>query len=358
MNERSRDLIEGPERGVKYPFDDADVVWAPRMIPRRAFIGTLGLGVLAAHRQVHAQASAKVPRVGWLGRSPGRELPSFKAFLEGLGALGYVIGENLVIDVRAPEHDRIEEYSHLAAQLVAASVDVLLAANPHALEATTKATKIIPIVGVDLESDPVAKRWVASLARPGGNVTGFFLDLPEMSGKQLQLLKEVKPTLARVAVLGDPGVNELQFRATEVAARSGGLTLQPLPTKNLNEIPGAIAAAAQQRAGALLVLTSPLIFTGLRRIAEAAIKHRLPAINLFVPFFAEAGGLLAYGPNFRDLFRRAADYTDRILKGAKPGDLPVQRPTTFEFVINVKTAKALGLQIPQSLLPRADRIIE
>ena len=175
----------------------------------------------------------------------------------------------------------------------------------------TKATKTIPIVGVDLESDPVAKGWVASLARPGGNVTGFFLDIPEMSGKQLQLLKEVKPTLARVAVLGTRAVNELQFRATEVAARSGGLTLQPLPIKSLDEIPEAIAAAARQRAGALLVLTSPLIFTSLPRIAEAAIKHRLPAINLFVPFFAEAGGLLAYGPNFRDLFRRAADYADQ-----------------------------------------------
>ncbi len=228
--------------------DDATGVWAPRMNPRRAFIRTLGLGVLAIHRQVHAQASAKAPRAGWLGRSPGRELPSFKAFLEGLGALGYVIGENLVVDVRAPEHDKIEEYSDLAGQLVAAGVDVLLAANPHALEAMTKATKTVPIVGVDLESDPVAKGWVASLARPGGNVTGFFLDLPEMSGKQLQLLKEVKPTLARVAVLGDPGVNELQFRATEIAARSGGLTLQPLPTKGLNEIPGAIAEAARWRA--------------------------------------------------------------------------------------------------------------
>ena len=337
------------------------------MIPRRTFIGTLGLGVLAVHRQVHAQASTKAPRVGWLGRSAGRELPSerdprsgpgFKAFLEGLRAVGYVIGQNLVVDVRAPEHDKIEEYADLAAQLVGAGVDVLLAGNPHALDVMTKATKTIPIVGVDLESDPVAKGWVGSVARPGGNVTGFFLDIPEMSGKQLQLLKEVKPTLARVAVLGDPEVNELQFRATEVAARSGGLTLQPLPTKSLNEIPEAIAAAARQRAGALLVLTSPLIFTSLQRIAEAAIKHRLPATNLFVPLFAEAGGLLAYGPNFRDLFRRAADYTDRILKGARPGDLPVQRPTTFEFVINLKTAKALGLQMPQSLLLRADRVIE
>jgi putative ABC transport system substrate-binding protein len=328
------------------------------MIPRRAFIGSLGLGVLALHRRVHAQASAKTPRIAFVGRSPGRELPSFKAFVEGLRSLGYVIGENVVVDVGAPAHDRAEEYSDLAAQFVAAGVDVLVAANPHALDAMRKATKTIPIVGVDLESDPVAKGWISSLARPGGNITGFFLDLPEMSGKQLQLLKEVKPALARVAILGNPNVNELQFRATEVAAQGGGLTLHPLPTKTANEIPGAIAEAARQRAGALLVLSSPLIFANLRRIADAAIKHQLPAINLFVPFFAEAGGLLAYGPDFNDLFRRAAHYADRILKGAKPGDLPGQRPIKFDFVINLKTAKTLGLQIPQSLFLRADRVIE
>jgi putative ABC transport system substrate-binding protein len=323
------------------------------MTSRRIFIGTLGLGVLAAPRRVHAQASSKAPRVGYLGRSPA----SRDAFVEGLRARGHVIGETVLVDARAPQHNTIDEYSAFASQLVGAGVDVLLAANPQALEVMTKATKTIPIVGVDLESDPAAKGWVASLAHPGGNVTGFFLDVPEMSGKQLQLLKEVTPTLARVAVLGDRAVNELQFRAAEAAARSGGLTLQLLPIKSANEIPGAIAEAARQRAGALLVLTSPLLFPSLTTIADAAVKHRLPTINLFVPFFAEAGGLLAYGPNFHDLFRSAAGYVDRILKGAKPGDLPVQRPTTFEFIINVKTANALSLQIPQSLRLRANRLI-
>ena len=323
------------------------------MTSRRAFVRTLGLAALAVHQRVHAQAPAKPPRVGYLGRSPVSQL----AFVEGLRALGYVIGETVLVDVRAPQQNTIEEYSALGSQLVAAGADVLLAANPQALEVMTKATKTIPIVGVDLESDPAAKGWVASLARPGGNVTGFFLDIPEMSGKQLQLLKEVKPTLARVAVLGDRAVNELQFRAAERAARGGGLTLQPLPIKSPNEIPRAIAEAARQRAGALLVLTSPLLFSSLPLAAEAAIRHRLPAINLFVPFFAEAGGLLAYGPVFRDLFRSAAGYVDRILKGAKPADLSVQRPATFEFIINMKTANALSLQIPQSLLLRADRVI-
>jgi ABC-type uncharacterized transport system substrate-binding protein len=314
------------------------------------FIRTLGLGVLAVHRHVHAQASAKAPRVGYLGRSSAVNWPLWKVSARWV----YVIGETVLIDARAPQQNTIEEYSALASQLVAVGVDVLLPANPQALEVMTKATKTIPIVGVDLESDPAAKGWVASLARPGGNVTGFFLDIPEMSGKQLPLLKEVKPTLARVAVLlGDRAVNELQFRAAEGATRDGGLTLQPLPIRNQNAIPRAIAEAARQRAGALLVLTSPLLFTSLPPIAEATVKHRLPAINLFVPFFAEAGGLLAYASDFRELFRNAAGYVDRILKGAKPAKLPVQRPIIFEFIINLKTAHALSLQIPQSLLLRA-----
>jgi len=324
-----------------------------RMTSRRNFVGTLGLGVLAMHRHVHAQASAQAPRVGYLGRT----LANQRAFVEGLRALGYVVGKTVLLDSRSPQHNTIEEYSALASKIVVPGVDVLVATNPQALEAMTKATKTIPIVGIDLESDPVAKGWVASLARPGGNVTGFFLDIPEMSGKQLELLKEVKPTLVRVAVLGDRAVNELQYRAAEGAAQNGALTLHPLLIQSPNEIPGAIAEAARQRAGALLVLTSPLLFPNLTAIAENAVKHRLPAINLFVPFFAEAGGLLAYGPDFLDLFRSAAGYVDRILKGAKPADLPVQRPTKFEFIVNLKTAKALSLQISQSLLLRADRVI-
>ena len=329
------------------------------MMPRRAFVGTLAVALLAAPRRAHAQPPAKAPRVGWLGRSAGRESPTFKAFADGLRDLGYVIGENLAVDVRTPEQDKVEQYPDVAARLVAAGVDVILAPTPHALEAATKATKTIPIVGVDFESDPVAKGWVATLARPGGNVTGFFLDIPEMSGKQLQLLKEVKPSLARVAVLGDARVNELQFRATEVAAQGAGLTLQRLEVKDLNEIPRALADVARQRTGALLVLSSPMIFGGMSRIAEVAVKHhRLPTISLFVPLFAEAGGLLAYGPAFLDPFRRAASYVDRILKGAQPGDLPVQRPTKFEFVVNLRSAKAIGLRIPPSLLLRADHVVE
>jgi len=241
---------------------------------------------------------------------------------------------------------------------VAQRVDVILAANPHALGAVTKETKSIPIVGVDLESDPVAKSWVASLAHPRRNITGFFLDIPEMSGKQLQFLKEIQPGLSRVAILGDPRVNELQFRATEAAARGAGVTFQPTRVTSADEIPGAIAKAAAQRAGGLVALTSPLVNVNMMRIADVALEHRLPSICGFVPSFAEAAGLLAYGPDFPDLFRHAAGYVGAILKGTLPGNLPVQRPTKFQLVINRKSAKVLGLAIPPSLLARADQLIE
>ena len=327
------------------------------MIPRRAFLRALGIGLLLTDRSARAQTPAKIPRVGWLGGGgTAREL-NFKAIAEGLRGLGYVIGQNVLLDARAPQSGDREQFRDLAARLVADGVEVILAANPYSLEAVTATTKTIPVVGVDLESDPVAKGWVASLARPGGNLTGFFLDIPEMSGKQLQFLKEVKPNLARVAVLGDPRVNELQFRATEAAARSAKITLRSIPIKSANEIQGAIVEAVQQRAGALVVLTSPLVSYNVGHISDAAIKHRLPAISPFVPAFAEAGGLLAYGPDFPDLFRRAGGYVARILKGAKPADLPVQRPTKFELVVNLKTARLRKLTLPQSLVLRADRVI-
>jgi putative ABC transport system substrate-binding protein len=312
---------------------------------------------MAAARRAGAQTS-RPPRVVYVGRSPGREAPGFKAFAAGLRERGHVVGDSVIVDVRTPDGDKVEHYPDVAARLVAAGADVIVASNPYAMEATTKATKTIPIVGVDFESDPVDKGWVATLSRPGGNVTGFFLDIPEMSAKQLQLLKEAKPTLGRVAVLGVAQVNAPQFHAVGVAAREMTLALQRLPIKTLDEIPKALAEAGRRRAEALLLLSSPMVFGGMPRIAEAAVKHRLPTISLFVPFFAEAGGLLAYGPAFLDAFRRAAGYVDRILKGAQPGDLPVQRPTKFEFAVNRRTAAAIGLTIPSSLLLRADYVIE
>ena len=328
------------------------------LISRRVVVGAGAVALITAPRRVRAQSSTKTPRVAFLTRSAGRDNPTYKVFADGLRELGYVLGESLTLDVWTPERDNVAQYPDVAVRAVASRPDVIVASNPYAVAAATKATRTVPIVAVDFESDPVARGWVGTLGRPGGNLTGFFLDIPEMSGKQLQLLREVKPSLAVVAVLGDTRVNGPQFRATELAARGVGLALQLVAVKELDEIPKALDEAVRKRAGALLVLSSPMVFGGMPRIADVATRHRLPAIGLFVPFFAEAGGLLAYGPTFLDPFRRAASYVDRILKGALPGELPVQRPTTFELVINLKTAKALGLTIPPSLLQRADQVIE
>ncbi len=327
------------------------------MIPRRMFMGTFAFGLLVPG-SVNAQVTAKSARVGWLSGGFAAQGTPLAAFKDRLGELGYVVGQNVLLDVQSTQRNESEEYPRLAAKLVAQRVGVILAANPHALGAVTQATNSIPIVGVDLESDSVAKGWVASLAHPGRNTTGFFLDIPEMSGKQLQFLKEIQPALSRVAILGDPRINELQFRATEAAARGAGVTFRPSRVTTAHDIPRAIAEAAAQGAGGLVALTSPLINVNMRRIADVALEHRLPTICGFVPSFAEAAGLLAYGPDFDDLFRRAAGYVVAILKGTEPGNLPVQRPTKFQLVINRKTAKALGLQIPSSLLTLADQLIE
>ncbi|TMB93470.1 MAG: hypothetical protein E6J42_12850, partial [Chloroflexi bacterium] len=331
-----------PTRLVSAAVGRAHVHSGEPMIGRRVFIGTFALGLLEAGRIAHAQPPAKVARVGWL-RSGAVTLggPFERAFREGREQ-GYVVGENAHLETRAPEPGKFEQYSALATQLVAANVDVIFAPGPQAVEAVRQATKAIPIVTVDLESDPVARGWVATLPRPGGNITGFFLDIPEMSGKQLQFLRDIKPDLKRVVVLGDPRVNELQFHASEAAGRSVGLAVQVRAVTQLDEIPEALAQAARQRAGALLALTSQLIFAGLARIAEAAVRYHLPASSPFVPAFAEVGGLLAYGPDFPDLYRRGGGYVARILKGVKPTDLPVQRPERFELAVNLATARALS----------------
>lgn len=325
------------------------------VISRRTIVGTCAFGLLAIHPSINAQTAAKSPTVGWLSGPARAGLTTFK---ESLRELGYVVARDVLLDILSPQRNESEEYARLAATLVAHRVDVILAANPLSLGAVTKATSSIPVVGVDLESDPVAKGWVVSLARPGRNTTGFFLDIPEMSGKQLQFLTEVRPGLSRVAVLGDPQINELQFRATEAAARSAGLTVQLSQVTSADDIQSAVAAVAVHRAGGLVALTSPLVNRSLRRVAAAALEHRLPSISGFVPSFAEAGGLLAYGPDFEDLFRRAAGYVVAILKGTAPGNLPVQRPTKFRLVINRKTAKLLGLKVPSSLLTLADQLVD
>jgi len=333
------------------------------MMSRRTILVAVG-ALMSLPVAAEAQRAAKVPRVGWLGGGGGlsgtehRKSPQFKAFTEALREHGYIVGQNVLVDSRTVPPDKVEQYPDLATRFVAEGVDLIFAVNPYSIAAATKATITIPVVGIDLESDPVAQGWVATLARPGRNLTGVFLDIPEMSGKHIQFLKEVKPDLNRVAVLGDPRVNDLQFQATEAAARNAALSLQRFPVRRPDDIERAIAEASHQRAGALVALSSPLVNSTLKRIADRAVRHRLPAISTFVPRFAKVGGLLAYGPDFDDLYRRAAAYVGTILKGAKAGDLPVQRPEKFQLVINFKTANALGLTIPPSLLLRADHVIE
>ncbi len=322
---------------------------------RRVFIGSLAGGLLSAPLAAWAQPRASTPRIAMLGVTAMDPLLN-EAFKQGLGEFGYTEGRNVVVEYRHAD-GRPERLSQLAADLVRLNVDVLFVRGAAALAAAKHATSHIPTVAVDLESDPVAMGFVRNLAQPGGNITGVFLDLPELSGKQLQLLKEVIRPISRVAILGDPVLNAPQFQATAGAARALAIEPQLVEVRGSRDFDTALEAAGRGRAGAVLLLSSPLVFTGRVEISALAIKRRLPAVSMFVEF-AEAGGVMAYGPSLREAFWRGGAYAGRILQGAKPGELPVQRPTKFELVINLKTAKALGLTIPPSLLQRADQVIE
>jgi len=325
------------------------------LLDRRAFLATLGGGLLAAPLAAEAQPTAKIPRIGVLGVTA--MAPSLgEAFRQGLGQFGYTEGRNVVFDQRHAE-GRPERLSQLATDLVRLNVDIIFARGAGALSAAKQATRRIPTVAVDLESDPVTMGFVRTLAQPGDNITGVFLDLPELSGKQLQLVKEVIRPVLRVAILGDPKLNGPQFQATEAAAKALAIQAQLLEVRAAGDFRGALEAARTGRANAVLLLSSPLVFTQRADISVLAVERGLPAVSMFVEF-AEAGGLMAYGPSLREAFWRAGAYAGRILQGAKPGELPVERPTKFELVINVKTAKALGLTIPPSLLQRADQVIE
>jgi putative tryptophan/tyrosine transport system substrate-binding protein len=245
----------------------------------------------------------------------------------------------------------------VANELVSLQCDVIIATGPHAIQAAMSATSVLPIVGVDLESDPVAKGWATSLARPGKNLTGWFLDLPELGGKQIELLKEAVPNLSTLGVLWDSTVGEVQFRATESASIAAGVTLQSLPVQRAEELEAAFDRAVRERVQGMVVLSSPIILAQRAQIAGLALKAGLPTISLFT-LFPTSGALMAYGPDLTDLFRRAGIYIDRILKGAKAGELPIERPSKFSLVINLKTAKALGLDMPWFLQQRADEVIE
>ena len=313
--------------------------------------------VLFAVPPAAAQAPAKVPRIGVLSASSPSDDPYLlEAFRQGLRELGYVEGQTIAIEYRFAD-GRAEKLPGLAAELIGLKSDVIVAANPAAAVAAKQATSTVPIVFA-VSGDPVAAGLVASLARPGGNVTGLASLGAELVGKQLELLREVVPKVSRVAVLKNsvnPG-HSVTVRQAEGAARALGLQLQILDARTQAEIEAAFAAMSGRHAGGLLVLRDAVFRTQRAQIAALAARNRLPAVYGFREQ-AEAGGLVAYGASVPDMFRRAAAYVDKILKGARPADLPVEQPTKFELVINLKTAKALGLTIPPSLLQRADEAI-
>ncbi len=328
----------------------------------KACVAALVLIVLVAvliPLAAEAQRAVTPPRVGYLGAgSASADAPFREAFRQGLRERGWIEGQNVVIESRWAE-GRLDRLPDLAAELVRLKVDVIFAPATASTVAAQNATRTIPIV-MAMVGDPVGRGTIASLARPGGNVTGLSINVGvEAVGKQLELLKEVAPKISRVAVLGNP--DEPQYgpvvREAEIVGRALGVQLQVLEARGPNEFDRAFAAMVRQHAEALWVLSGAVYFLHQRQLADLAAKSRLPTTYGYREY-VDAGGLLAYGPNLREFWRRAAVYVDKVLQGAKPADLPVEQPTKFELVINLKTAKALGLTIPQSVLLRADEIIQ
>jgi putative ABC transport system substrate-binding protein len=327
-------------------------------VNKKIFSIALTFIALALVHLADAQQPKKVPRIGFLGAaSPATLSAGLEAFRQGLRDLGYVEGKNIALEFRWAEGKR-DPLPGLAADLVRLKVDVLVSGGgSSATRALKQATNTIPIV-MTVGSDPVAAGFVASLARPGGNITGLTLGGLELSGKRLELLKEAVPKLSRVAVLGNPdgATYGPQMKEMEVVARALGLQLQPVELRESSGLENVFSAITRGGAGALIGLNSPEFAFHRRRIAELAVKSRLPAVYVDSEFVND-GGLMSYAPDRSDLFRRAATYVDKILKGRKPADLPVEQPIKFEFIINLKAAKQIGLTIPPNVLARADKVI-
>jgi putative ABC transport system substrate-binding protein len=304
-----------------------------------------------------AQPARKLPVIGYLhpGFPPPATNPSMTGLREGLRDFGYVDGETIRIESRWGE-GKPGTLPGFAQELVKLNVDVLVAVGPPSVVAAKNATSILPIVALDLETDPIASGLVASLTRPNGNVTGLFLDLPGMAGKWLQLIREVIPGLQRVAALWDANTGPYQTRPLASAAKAVSIDLQILEFRASAEIEGALNAGLKKRPQALIQLGSPQINQGAQRIADFLAKNRLPGISPFRAF-PDSGGLMSYGPNLPILYRRMAPFISRILKSAKPGELPVEQPTHYELILNRKTAKALGVEFQQSMALRADEVI-
>ena len=318
----------------------------------------LALALLVTPLTTHAQPAGKRPRVGILAPGPPREEPGrgLPRFLQALRDLGYIEGQTVTLEIRAAENQP-ERYPDLATELVQLPVDILVAGDTAAALAAQHATRTMPIVA--LTFDAVRDGLVASLARPGGNITGLSIMVPEVTGKRLELLTEAVPGLSRVALLLDTGPPNwhAQLHDYEAAARALGVQLLPLEVHGPEAFTGAFQAATQGHAQALSMVQSPLFKNYQAQLAALALASRLPTMSGEVGY-AQAGGLINYGPRIPELWHRAATYVDKILKGAKPADLPVEQPTKFELAINLRTARALGLTIPQSLLLRADQVIQ
>ncbi len=328
------------------------------MTTRRKLLVALGAGALAWVGAARAQAPARAARIGLLSpSSPSIAALWLQAFRSGLRDLGWIEGKNVSIEYRYAEGSS-DRLPGLAADLVRLKVDVIVVSSAPAAAAAKKATTTIPIV-IAAAGDPIAAGLVESLSRPGGNITGLSQMTHETTGKRLELLKEIVPKLSRVAVLWNSqgGGSAPSWQELQLPARQLGIQLHSLEVRSPNDFEKAFQDAIRARAGAIFVTAEPVIATNLERIAGLAARNHLPSIFQWSEF-ADAGGLAAYGPDRADLYRRAATFVDKILKGAKPGDLPVEQPTKFELVINMKTAKALGITVPQSVRFRADRVID
>jgi putative ABC transport system substrate-binding protein len=323
---------------------------------RDSVLGLLALA--AAPLAVRAQPSGKTWHIGVIRPGPDDAVwrANFEPFRQVLRELGFAEGKNLAFDFKVAPGSP-QELLARARELVRLNVDAILAIATGGVTASAQASSSIPIVAVDLESDPVAQKLAANLARPGGNVTGLFLDFPELSGKWLEQLKATMPKLTRVAVLYDPTISAYLLKGAEAAGKAMQVRIIYLEARSPGDLERAFQSAVRQEAEALLALSSPVFASVRKEIAALALRHRLPAIMPFPPF-ADDGGLMAYGPHLTSMFRQAGGVMAKILKGTAPRDIPIERPTRFEFAVNLKTAKALGLTIAPSLLVRADRVIE
>lgn len=323
---------------------------------RREFVTFLG-GIAVAWPFAAAAQQSKIPKVGFLYPGPSAAATArIDAFLGGLRTAGYRVPEQAEFISRIADGDQTR-LAPMAIELVDRNVDVIVALSTGAANAVRAATTTTPIVALDLETDPVATGMIGSLARPGGNLTGMFFDFPEFRTKLLELLKEAVPNLSKIAIVWDPNSGPAQLKSVETAAEAMKLKLEKFEVRSVAEMNEAFDAAKRADVDAVMILSSPFIGANARLVADLTLKHRLPAVTLFSEF-ARNGGLMSYGPKILDIYRRVGSITAKVIQGSKPAEIPVELPTNFELVVNLKTAKAIGITIPTSVLLRANEVIE